>query len=75
MATIPSVEQLREITDPAQRERAAAAAIDAARQLVTELSMLRQQAVRDLYAQHGTWTKVGAAMGTSPQRAQHIATR
>lgn len=68
-------EQLREISDPAQRERAAATALDAARQLVTELSMLRREAVRDLYVLHGTWAKVGAAMGTSAQRAQHIATR
>ncbi|MEV7264688.1 hypothetical protein AB0N38_14160 [Micromonospora aurantiaca] len=72
---VPTAEQVRAISDPAERERAAAAAIDAARQLVGELAAVRQDAVRELYATHKTWAAVGAAMGTSAQRAQRLATR
>lgn len=74
-ATIPSVGQLREISDAAERERAAAAALEAARQLSADLARLRCEAVRELYVIHGTWAKVGAAMGVSAQRAQRMATR
>lgn len=72
---VPTAEQLRSIADPAERERAAAAAVDAARRMVTELAAVRQDAVRELYAQHKTWAAVGAVMGTSAQRAQRLATR
>lgn len=68
-------EQLRQIADPAERERVARAAIEAARQLVAELADVRAEAIRDLKAERKTWQAVAEVIGTSAQNAQRLAAR
>jgi hypothetical protein len=68
-------DRLRQISDPAARQREAAAAIEHHRTLMAECSAIREQAVRDLYAQHRNWRKVGEIIGASGQHAHRLATR
>ena len=69
-----TLDQLRQIPDPAARQREAARIVDTHRDLMSEAATIRAQAIRELKVGR-TWAQVGAVIGTSPQRAQFLATR
>jgi hypothetical protein len=61
--------------DPAARERAARESIEHHRTRMAEMAAIREQAVRDLYLELGSWDDVGETIGTSAQNAHKLATR
>jgi hypothetical protein len=68
--------ELRQIVDPAARQREAAAAIEHYRTLMAECATIRAQAINDLYTRPGwTWDKVGEVIGTSGQNAHKLSRR
>lgn len=71
-----SPDALRRITDPIERQRAAAAGIDAANALMAEYADVRRTAVQEIYdrlpASHKSWRSVGNIIGVSPSVAFRV---
>lgn len=65
-------DQIRKITDPLERHRAALEGVERARQMVADYAAIRAEAVQEL-KQGRTWKQVATLLGVSEPTAWNIA--